>query len=65
MLLRKLPKSMAKPPINRTLVVSFERNGKWHTEVYDISSLPDALEGALKIAGQPFGTRDQRKDNSR
>jgi hypothetical protein len=64
-LLVKLPKPIGQPPINRTLVVSFERKGKWRTEVYDISSLPESLEGVLKIAGQPFGSREQRKDDSK
>ena len=31
--------------LNRTVVVSFEaRDGKWYTETYDSSKLPETLE---------------------
>jgi hypothetical protein len=48
-LLPKLPKSAAKPPIERTVVISFEREGKWCKEVYDSSSLPETFEKGARL----------------
>ena len=54
-LLPKLPKSAAnKPPISRTVVISFERDGKWCTETYDSSKLPETLERIMLIVDERF-----------
>ena len=62
-LLPKLPKSAAnKPPISRFVVISFERDGKWCTETYDSSHLPDALEKVMLIVGERFETKDRKRE---
>jgi len=60
-LLRKLPTSNAKPPIERTVRVSFARDGRRLEEAYDSSSLPEPLEGVLKIIGERFETKDRHR----
>jgi len=61
-LLPKLPKSAAKPPIERTVVVSFERDGKWCTETYDSAKLPEALEKVMLIVGERFETKERKRN---
>jgi hypothetical protein len=63
-LLPKLPKSTAKPPIERTVVITFEQDGKWRREVYDSADLPETFEKVMLIVGERFETKD-RKHKSR
>jgi hypothetical protein len=60
-LVSKLPASTAKPPIERTVVVSFARERKWCTEIYDSASLPGTLEETMQIVEERFETKDRRK----
>jgi hypothetical protein len=62
-LLPKLPKSAAKPPIERTVVVSCERDGKWCTETYDSSHIPETLERVMLIVGERFETKDRKRES--
>jgi hypothetical protein len=59
-ILPTLPKSETKPPIERTVYVSFLHDGTWRRETYDSSSLPAALEAALNIIGERFETKDRK-----
>jgi hypothetical protein len=61
-LLPKLPKSAAKPPIERTVAVSCERDGRWCTETYDSSHIPETLEKIMLILGERFETKDRKHD---
>ena len=63
-LLAKLPKSAAnKPPISRTVVVSFQRDGKWCTETYDSSKLPETLEKIMLILDERVETKDRKPES--
>jgi hypothetical protein len=57
-----LPKSIARPPMESTVVVSFENDGKWCTEVYDSTLLPKPLKSILRIIGERPKIRDRHKD---
>jgi hypothetical protein len=48
-LLAKLPKSVAKSPTDGSVVVSFERDGKWCTEIYDSSALSETVEKVMLL----------------
>jgi hypothetical protein len=63
-LLPKLPKSTAKFPIERTVVITFEQDGKWRREVYDSADLPETFEKVIYVVGERFETKD-RKHKSR
>lgn len=61
-LLPKLPKSAEKPPIDRTVVVSFERDGKWCTETYNSAKLPETFEKVMLIVGERHETKEQKRE---
>src|SRR5262249_45042795 len=50
--LAKLPESTADPPIDRTVLVSFQLSDKWRTETYDVAKLPDEFEEIMSIIGE-------------
>ncbi len=57
----RLPKSVAEPPINRTVLVSFKHNDDWRTETYDTERLPAEVESVFQLLGERFETRDRHK----
>src|SRR5262249_7299878 len=60
-LLPALPESTAEPPIQETVLVSFQSGKKWRTETYDTANLPDKLEKAMLIIGERGETKDRPK----
>jgi hypothetical protein len=60
-LLSALPQSNAEPPIERTVLVSFQSGDKWRTETYDAAALPEAFEKVLLIVGERSETKDRHK----
>jgi len=46
-----LPEGEEKPPLARLLIVSFDRDGRWLTRLYDRDSLPVEVAELYEIAG--------------
>jgi hypothetical protein len=61
-LLPTLPESNAEPPIERTVLVSFQSGDKWRTETYDASKLPDEFEKVMLIIGERFETKNRHQN---
>jgi len=64
-LLGKLPQSKAEPPIERTVLVSFQSGDKWRTETYDAANLPEEFEKVMAIIGERFETRERLKKTAK
>lgn len=62
--LDKLPPSKAEPPIERTVLVSFQSGEKWRTETCDTAALPDEFETVMSIIGERGETTGRHKVES-
>jgi hypothetical protein len=60
-LIADLPESKTEPPIELTVLVSFQSGDKWRTETYDAAALPDEFEKVMYIIGERFETKDRHK----
>ena len=56
-----MPESKAEPPIERTVLVSFQSDDKWRTETYDAAELPKEFENLMLIIGERAETKDRHK----
>ena len=57
----RLPKSTTRPPLDRTMYVSFHENKDWRTQVYDSTKLPEEVKSVMAIINQRLETGNRDK----
>jgi len=58
--LKAVPSRNSHPPLNKLLIFSFQRDGKWHTRTFDKSKLPSSVDRVIQLWNRSLPPSERR-----